>query len=109
VPLSVCPAATARAPVGRVWELLSDPRVYDRWVGATIVEIVPPGPAQAGQRIGMRSWGAGRWWPVRCTVEGVDAERHVVELRTELPLGLRMRNRIACTPIDARSCHVQFG
>jgi uncharacterized protein YndB with AHSA1/START domain len=107
--LSVCPAAVVAAPAERVWALLADPAGYDRWWDAHTERIEPPGPARAGQVIHGWSRGLGRRWPVRVTVEAVDAERRQLRFHTTLPLGLEMRNQIACAPLDAASCRVQFG
>jgi uncharacterized protein YndB with AHSA1/START domain len=107
--LNVCPATIVRAPVERVWALLADPAGYDRWWDAHTERIDPPGPARAGQTLHGWSRGFGRRWPVTATIELVDPERHQIRVRTTLPLGIEARNQIACAPLDASSCRLQFG
>ena len=109
MPLTVCAAAVARAPCGRLWALLSDPAAYDSWWDAETVAVVPPGPARPGQVVTFRARGAGRWWTTEMRVDEVETEGHAIRLSAAFPLGIRIRNRISCAPLDARSCRVQFG
>ncbi len=39
----------------------------------------------------------------------VDEAKHQLGFRTTLPLGIEVQNHIACAPLDATSCRVQFG
>src|SRR4051812_1980556 len=98
--LSVCPAARVEAPVERVWALLADPAQYDSWWDARVVRVEPAGVAQAGQLIRGRTRAFGREWPVSLRVVAVDPARHQLDLATTLPLGVTMRNHIACSQID---------
>ena len=107
--LNVCPAAIVKAPVERVWALLADPAGYDRWWDAHTERIVPEGPAHVSQRLHGWSGALGRRWPVTLTIEMVDEAKHQLGFRTTLPLGIGVQNHIACAPLDATSCRVQFG
>lgn len=107
--VSVCPSENSRAPVSAVWSLLADPRAYHQWIDAYVDSIMPDGPATHGQRILLRAPTRGRWFKVWIDVEHVDSEHHVIELTTRFPFGLRLLNRIAAIPIDARTTRVQFG
>jgi hypothetical protein len=107
--VSVCPVATVNAPVERVWRLLSDPSAYALWGDVEIRSIEPEGPATKGQRVYAYAKALGMRGDVRIDVEGVDWERRQLDLTTNLPLGITVRNRIGCVPIDSVTCRVSFG
>lgn len=71
--------------------------------------VTPPGRAQVGQVIMLRTPKRGRWFHVRFVVESLDESNHVISLRAFFPLGLVVRSRIAVTAGDASSCRVQYG
>ena len=106
---TVCPAAVVAAPVENVWELLSEPTLYDLWWDATTERIVPEGKAVPGQVLYAKTSGLGRKWNVTLRVEMVNPERHQIRLHVTLPLGTINQTTITCTPLDAVSCRVQFG
>lgn len=107
--LSICPSELARARLSTVWALLSDPRAYARWIDAHLVSVMPAGAAIPGQRILFRAPTWGRWFKVWTEVTGIDSLNHVLELRTRLPFGLHLENRIAVAPVDEWTSRVQFG
>lgn len=81
--VSVCPAAVARAPVERVWALVSSPEGLDAWVDATLVSADPDGPARPGQ-----TGAFGRRFPVTIDVLEVDQEAGRLRVLVGLPFGL---------------------
>ena len=107
--LNACPAAVVNAPVDRVWALLADPAGYDRWWDMHTEQILPEGPARVGQTLRGWSGAFGRRWPVTLRIELVDEDRRQLRFQTTLPFGLEARNQIACAPLDATTCRVQFG
>ena len=106
---STCPVAVIDAPVERVWSLFNQPTNYDRWWDATTLSIIPQGPAQPGQRVLAYSKAFGARWKVRLEVEGVDENRRQIDLKTELPLGITVRNHITCNAADEGRSLVSFG
>jgi hypothetical protein len=107
--VSICPIATINAPIEHVWRLLAAPSRYALWWDAKTVSIVPEGPAQAGQQIFATTSALGRRWDVHLTVEAVLANRRQLDLLTQLPLGITVRNHITCTPLDNQRTYVSFG
>jgi hypothetical protein len=107
--LNVCPGDTVHAPIERVWELLMQPAEYGRFWDLMVERVEPEGPAAVGQRLVGWSRALCRRWRVALDIQEVDAERHHILFRTALPFGVVGSNRIACTPIDGRSCMVRYG
>ena len=62
--LVTCPTDLVKASAASVWEMLTLPERYERWTGADLLSVSPPGRAQPGQRIEFRVRELGRWWPV---------------------------------------------
>ncbi len=109
MPVSVCPAAVVQTPVESVWELLSDPTLYDEWWDARTERIVPEGKASPGQVLYGTTRGLGRTWDVTLKTESVNPDKHRLQFLATLPLGVTNHGTIICTPIDPTSCRVQFG
>lgn len=107
--LSVCPAAIVAAPVETVWSLIDNPVQFNEWADGKIEWIKPEGPAIPGQQFGITSKAFGRSWRAVFTVKEVNADKHILQADVTFPLSMKMHNRIACTPIDATSCRVQYG
>jgi hypothetical protein len=108
--VSVCPADRVLAPVDLVWELLERPAGYGRFWDLSVERVAPDGPAAVGQKfVGWTRALCKKRWRIDGEVLEVDAERHEIRFRTSLPLGVVADNRIVCTPIDDRSCTLQFG
>ena len=107
--VSVCPAATVAAPIEAVWAVLGDPAYYDEWWDAEMERIEPPGPAAPGQIVYATSRALGRRWRVETHVLGIDRQRHSIDLRTSLPLGIVVRNHLLCDALDPRTTRVTFG
>jgi hypothetical protein len=107
VALSTCPIAVVHAPAERVWDLLSEPANYAQWWDAQTRAITPAGSARPGQHIEAQTTALGRQWNVNITVGHIDHPRRVIDLTTQLPLGIAVH--IACVPLDATTCRVSFG
>lgn len=106
---NICPAAIVAAPVESVWELLSEPTLYDEWWDAHMERIVPEGKASPGQMLYATTSGLGRKWSVTLRVETVNPEKHQIQLHVPLLLGIVNNATITCTALDTTSCRVQYG
>ena len=106
---TLCPEAVVAAPVESVWELLSEPTLYDEWWDACMERIVPEGKASPGQMLYAKTSALGRKWDVTLRVEMVNPEKHQIQLHVTLPLGIVNHATITSTAIDTASCRVQFG
>ncbi len=109
--LTVCPGAVVATPVEVIWRNLIHWERYCEWFDRSVqVEwCEPEGPAAVGQTIYFAGKALGRTWHFTFKVEEVDPERYRFGLHAFFPLGLQMKPYIACTPIDATNCRVQYG
>jgi Polyketide cyclase / dehydrase and lipid transport len=107
--INVCPIATVNASLDQVWRLLSEPANYALWWDVQTTAIVPPGPAQPGQRIEAQTRALGRTLKASITVNAVDAPQHQLHLTTCLPLGITVHNHITCVAVDPSTSRVSFG
>lgn len=107
--VSVCPSVVVEAPIQRVWELLTSPEGFDTWADATLVAAEPDGPARPGQRLRLVTHAFGRRLPVTIDVLEVDAERHLLHLRIDLPLGLVNDETVTMKAISDERTLVRFG
>ena len=107
--LTVCPAAVVAAPVELVWENLVQWERYSDWADVEVERAEPEGPASVGQTIYFGGKAFGRRWRFIFKVEEVNHERWQLGLHVLFPLGLQEKPHIACNPIDATSCRVQYG
>ena len=89
--------------------MMTDPGLYDTWIDGRVERVAPPGRAQRGQIIDITTRGFGRRWSVQFRVLAVDPERHVFELDVELPLGLKMHERMTAVALDAGHTRLAFG
>ncbi len=106
---TMCPVAVVAAPVESVWELLSEPTLYDEWWDACTERIVPEEKASPGQVIYAKTSRLGRKWDVTLRVEMVNPEKRQIQMHVTLPLGTVNHETITCAAIDTASCRVQFG
>ena len=106
---TLCPATVVAAPIESVWELLSEPTLYDEWWDAHMELIVPEGKISPGQVLYAKTSALGRKWDVTLRVEMVEPEKHQIQLHVTLPLGIVNHETITCTALDATSCRVQYG
>ena len=107
--ISVCPSETIRAPIERVWELLTTPASYDTWIDGRVERIDPPGPARPGQVVEVSSGAAGLRFRVRFRVRAVDEAHHVFEFDGRLPLAITMHERVSMAPVGDGLTRVQYG
>jgi hypothetical protein len=108
--LTVCPAAVVAAPVEVVWENLIQWERYSEWADVQAERLEPEGPATVGQTIYFTGKEFGRTLHFIFKVEEVNPERHQLGLHAFFPLGLpEEKAHIACYPIDATTCRVQYG
>ena len=107
--LSVCPVAVVAAPVEVVWGNLVQWERYLEWADVWVERLEPEGPATKGQTIYFAGKAFGRTMHFTFKVEEVDPERHQLGLHVFLPFGLQEKPHIACYPIDATTCRVQYG
>jgi uncharacterized protein YndB with AHSA1/START domain len=75
--VTICPAATIKAPIERVWSLLMDPRKWTDWSTARLEAAKPDGPLQAGQRLYFSSPAFGKRWHAVTSVTSVAVERTI--------------------------------
>ena len=106
---NTCPISIVSAPVEKIWKILSEPEGYALWWDAQTRTIEPPGAAIPGQVIYAQTMALGLSWKVTIRVEAVDASRRRLDLTTDLPLGITVRNHITCTPVGESACQVSFG
>ncbi len=100
--MDVCPTDIILAPAERIWRLLTDPRELARWSGTKLVE-APARAMSAGDRLVFR---AGL---LHITFDVVDMQvPRQLTLDIALPLGVKNREQIQITPIDANSCRTTF-
>ena len=108
--LTVCPAAVVAAPVEVVWGNLVQWERYPEWADVQVERSEPEGPATVGQTIYFTGKAFGRTWHFIFKVEEVNPERHQLGLHAFFPLGLpEEKPHVACYPIDATTCRVQYG
>jgi len=106
---TVCPTAVVAAPVEVVWENLTQWERYAEWADVQVERLEPEGPPSVGQTIFFMGKALGRTWHFTFKVEEVNPERHQLGLHVVFPFGLQEKPHIACSPIDATSCLVQYG
>jgi uncharacterized protein YndB with AHSA1/START domain len=100
--MDVCPTDVILAPVERVWRLVTEPRDLAHWSGTRLVE-APTRAIRAGDQLVFR---AGVFL-ITFDVVDLDAPRQLT-LDIALPLGVKNREQIQITPIDARTCRTTF-
>lgn len=107
--LSVCPSAVVAAPVGRVWELLTNPEGFDSWADATLVAAEPYGVAQPGQKIHLVTGAVGLKFAVTIDVLDVDAEDHRLRFLVHLPFGVVNDETVTMADAGEGKTLVRFG
>ncbi len=108
--LTVCPTAVVAAPVELVWANLVQWERYPDWADVHAERIEPEGPAAVGQTIYFGGKVLGRTLVgFTFKVEAINPERHQIDLHVVFPFGLQEKPHIACYPITAATCRVQYG
>jgi len=100
--MDVCPTDIILAPAERIWRLLADPRELAQWTGTKLVE-APARAVGAGDRLVFRIG----VWHITFDVVDMQAPRQLT-LDIALPFGVKNREQIQITPIDAHSCRTTF-
>ena len=100
--MDVCPTDVILAPVERVWQLVTEPRELAHWSGTRLVE-APTRAIRAGDQLVFR---AGVFL-ITFDVVDLDAPRQLT-LDIALPFGVKNREQIQITLIDARTCRTTF-
>jgi uncharacterized protein YndB with AHSA1/START domain len=100
--MEVCATDVILAPAERVWRLLTNPHELAQWSGTKLVE----GPARAvsaGDRLVFRAG----MLHITFDVLDMQASRQLT-LDIALPFGIKNREQMQITPIDANSCRTTF-
>lgn len=103
-----CPTAIIEAPTETVWGLLLDTAAWGRFYDVRVLSVEPPGPARPGQRL-IGNPGP-RFLPLRLVFDftEVDSTNHRLGIDGLLPFGIRAREDMRITPLDARRCRVTY-
>ncbi|HET8905623.1 MAG TPA: hypothetical protein VFN11_01525 [Ktedonobacterales bacterium] len=102
-------AAVVAAPVEVVWANLVHWERYANWADVQVERLEPAGPITVGQTVYFMDKALGRTLRFRFTVDAINPERYQLDMHAFFPCGLQEKTHVACTPIDATSCHVQYG
>ena len=105
----VCPTDTIAAPVERVWQLLTNPSLYDSWIDGRVERVSPPGPVRPGHVVEISTRGFGRRWLLLFKVLSVDPDKRVLEFDVDLPLGLKMHELMTAVALDSGHTRLSFG
>jgi uncharacterized protein YndB with AHSA1/START domain len=100
--MDVCPTDIILAPAERIWRLVTDPRELAHWSRTRLVE-APTRAIRAGDRLVFRAG----VFPITFDVVGLEAPRQLT-LDIALPFGVKNREQIQITRIDASSCRTTF-
>ena len=100
--MDVCPTEIIFAPAERIWCLVMDPRALARWSGMRLVE-APARAISSGDRLVFRAG----VFTITVDVVDIQAPRQLT-LDIALPFGVKNREQIQITPIDASSCRTTF-
>jgi uncharacterized protein YndB with AHSA1/START domain len=100
--MEVCPTDVILAPAERVWRLLTDPHELAQWSGTKLVD-APARAVSAGDRLVFRVG------MLRIIFDVLDMQPpRQLTLDIALPLGVKNREQVRITPIDANSCRTTF-
>ena len=102
-----CPTDVIAASADAVWPLLTDPAQYERWTGADVLRVSPPGAARRGQRIDFSVRALALTWPVRFAV-GAVRDRESLELDVFMPFGIVNHELIVLSRLDDARTRVTF-
>jgi uncharacterized protein YndB with AHSA1/START domain len=100
--MEVCPTDVILAPAERVWRLVTVPHELAQWSGTKLVE-GPERAVSAGDRLVFRVG----MLQIIFDVLDVEAPRQLT-LDIALPFGVKNREQIQITRIDANSCRTTF-
>ena len=97
--VTACPTTVVNASIERVWAMLTDPDLYQRWAGADLVRAIPAGQLCQGQVMEFRARELGVAFGVRMDVGKPEPPR-LLPLRVQMPFGIVNDERIALLPLD---------
>ena len=100
--MDVCPTDIIFAPAERIWRLVTDPRELAHWSGMRLSE-APARAISSGDRLVFRAG----VFAITCDVVDIQAPRQLT-LDIALPFGVKNREQIQITLIDASSCRTTF-
>ncbi len=100
--MDVCPTDIILAPAERIWRLVTDPRELAHWSLMRLVK-APAREISCGDRLLFRAG----VFPIAFDVVDIQAPRQLT-LDIALPFGIKNREQIQITRIDARSCRTTF-
>ena len=100
--MDVCPTDIILAPAERIWCLVTDPRELAHWSGTRLVE-APTRAIRAGDQLVFRAG----VFPITFDVVDLEVPRQLT-LDIALPFGVKNREQIQITRIDASSCRTTF-
>ena len=103
-----CPTDIVNAPVEAVWELLTDPARWASFYDLRVKSVEPPGPARVGQRVIGESGPKWLHLAVIVTFTAVDFPRRSLGLDVQLPLGIAVKEELACSVVSAHQCRVSY-
>jgi hypothetical protein len=103
-----CPTAIVEAPIDVVWNLLLRTAEWGKFYDLTVLSVDPPGPARPGQRLTGNP--GPKFLPLRLVFDftEVDAVNHRLGIEGRLPFGIRVRENMTITPVDATRCRVNY-
>ena len=103
-----CPTEIVEAPVGVVWQLLTNLSGWGSFFDVRVISVEPPGPVAKGQR--MIGESGPRWLHLgvsfECTL--IDETHHQLEMDARLPLGLTVHEALDCVPLEGGRCRVNY-
>lgn len=107
--ITVCPSETIRAPVERVWRLLTAPANYDTWIGGRVERVDPPGAARVGQVVDVSAGAFGLRFKVRLRIIAVHEGENILEIDGWFPFGITLHERLSLAAVGDELTRVQFG
>jgi hypothetical protein len=103
-----CPTDIVNAPVETVWELLTDPARWASFYDLRVKSVEPPGLVRVGQRVVGESGPKWLHLAVIVTFTAVDFPRRSLGLDVQLPLGIAVKEELACSVVSAHQCRVSY-
>jgi len=105
---AACPTEIVEAPVGVVWDLLTNISGWGRFFDVRVASVEPPGPAAKGQR--MLGESGPRWLHLGVSFEYtlVDVTHYKLEMDGRLPLGMTVHEALDLVPLEGAKCRVNY-
>jgi hypothetical protein len=103
-----CPTSLVDAPLGVVWNLLTEPACWAEFLDIRISRIDPSGSAVVGQRIYAESGPRLLHLGVTLEYTSINASRRTIGLTVRLPLGITVRENLSCSAVSETQCQVNY-